>query len=288
MQQILPRVSFERPVILLPVALLLIAAAGGIIWTGTTTHSRTQPSLATSRAFNVTRTATLVSVGGISRGQVIRSRDLAIKALSPSDAPVASLHHLEEAEGHLALTMIPAGKPVLKREISPEIATGIAPLVPQGYRAYAISVSEADIAGGFLQARNEVDLYVTLPSALFADRSNQNQGDHSKAMLLLQDVRVLAVGSRLVPGGQADPSVRTVTLALSASDLAKVALAARLGRISFAIRNPVDNEIAAGQYAQITTLLDGEKREEHPHRAAAGVPYLAGRSRSILQLPGSR
>jgi len=284
MQPILVRATFERPAILLPVALVLIASAAAIIWTAAPIQRRSRPSAITP-ALSVAQT-TVVSAADVRRGQVFRGQDLAVKTLSSSDTPIDSLHRLGEVDGHLALVSIPAGTPILKRDISPEMATGIAALVPQGYRAYAIPVSEADIAGGFLEAGDETDVYVTLPSVLFSNHSIQVQGDHSKAMLLLQDARVLAVGSKLSPGGQPDPSVRTVTLALFSADLPKVALASRLGRISFAIRNPADNQIADGRYAQMTSLLGDEKKREAPeHQIAPGVPYFAGRSRTTLSLP---
>lgn len=284
MKPILARASLEYPALLLPVAFLLIAAAAALIWTNTVSRNRPQ-GLSLAQVTGTNKIDIVVGARDIPAGQIVRAGDLAIKELSPGDVPAGSLRRLSEIEGHLSLASIHGGSPVLKDMISAQLASGIAPLVPQGYRAYAIPVSEADIAGGFLEANDAVDLYVTLPSVLFPDPSRQGRGDRSKAMLLLQDVRVLAVGSKLKPGHQADPSVRTVTLALSTADLAKVALAARLGRISFAIRNPADNQIAANQLVQVSTLLGEEKPQSRRHQQVAGIPYLAGRSRSVLRIP---
>jgi pilus assembly protein CpaB len=280
---VLTRVTLERPAVVLPLALILIASAGGIIWTNATTQGRIRSAPTTSSLDNPSAKI-LISNVTIARGQVLNASDLSIGTIDARKVPAASFSQVEEAQGHMALRTINAGSPITKDEVSSDLATGIAALVPQGYRAYAVPVSEADIAGGFLEVGDDVDLYVTLPGALLSNTSNQIRGDRSEAVQLLEGVRVLAVGSKLHRGGPADPSVRTVTLALSSAELAKVALAARLGRISFAIRNPTDDRHDAKQYASVTALLSGKEEVRHP-KFSRGITYLAGRERTVLPLP---
>jgi Flp pilus assembly protein CpaB len=84
-----------------------------------------------------------------------------------------------------------------------------------------------------------------------------------------------------------------VTLALSAEDLAKVVLAARIGTITFAIRNPVDDVAQSPSRAELSTLL-GDLPASAPgpvrnsaqrHQSPAGIPFYAGRERSTLHAP---
>jgi pilus assembly protein CpaB len=204
--------------------------------------------------------------------------------------PRGAVSRAEDADGHMALRSIASGSPILKDALSDQAAQGLSERVPQAYRAYAVSVSEANIAGGFVQAGDRVDLYVTLPSALFADAHAENRDDRSKAALLLQSVEVLAVGVQLKGDGTPQPLARTVTLAVSAADLAKLALATRLGSISFAIRNPADTGSAPVAQAELATLagdtpVTASVRSSVPTRARRGVPLYAGRSRSLVAVP---
>lgn len=284
--------ALDRPAVILPVALLLLAAAGGVMWSNMIARddARSLHTPAPGAATNVT-VAMLVSASDIPRGRVLGAQDVSIQMVAPAKAPAAALRRAEDAQGHMALAPISAGAPILSNQISAETVAGLSARIPQSYRAYSIPVSEADIAGGFVQANDHVDLYVTLPGALFAE--GQKAGDRSKATLLLQSAVVLAVGAKLKSDGSPTPGVRTVTLALSADDLAKVALAARLGSISFAIRNPLDDGAGPVSGAELSNLL-GQATTSAPGQATrnlsvgkspAGIPFYSGRERTTLRLP---
>jgi pilus assembly protein CpaB len=278
----------ERPVIIVPVALLLLAAAGGVMWAGVWQRPVAEQAVQSHSA--PSGPTMLVSTTSIARGQLLTSRDFMLAPVGAS-APRTVLHRAEDAEGHMALVAIAPGMPIQPAQVSESIVPGIAAHVPEGYRAYALPVSEALTAGGFVQTGDHVDLYITLPGALFAENNAAGkQDDKSKSALLLQNILVLAVGTKTQPDGKPDTSLRTVTLALNAADLAKVSLANRLGAISLAIRNPVD---AAAQPsvspADLASLVG-----DHPDIATAparksvvprGIPILAGRNRTVIPLP---
>ncbi|HEX2762062.1 MAG TPA: Flp pilus assembly protein CpaB [Rhizomicrobium sp.] len=286
--------TLERPAVILPVALLLLAAAGGVMWSNQIAREDARLLHVPAPAATSLTIAMLVSASDIPRGRVLNAQDVSVQMVAPAKAPAAALHRAEDAQGHMALAPIAAGAPILSDQISAETVAGLSARVPQSYRAYSIPVSEADIAGGFVQANDHVDLYVTLPGALFAE--GQKAGDRSKATLLLQSAQVLAVGAKLKNDGSPTPGVRTVTLALSTGDLAKVALAARLGSISFAIRNPLDDTAGPGSGAELSSLLGGAPAAAAgaPHQATrkpsagqspAGIPFYSGRERTTLRLP---
>jgi pilus assembly protein CpaB len=279
--------ALERPAVLLPIALLLLAAAGGVMWTNLTAHERAAPPVTANR-IQPAMVSVLVSASDIARGQVLNPQDVMIRAVAPSKAPAMALHKTDEMQGHMALTPIPAGKPILASQISPDAVVGLSARIPASYRAYSIPVSEADIAGGFVQAGDRVDLFVTLPGALFAQGAEQKPDDRSKATLLLQSVQILAVGARLKSDGTATPSVRTVTVALSPADLSKVALATRLGTITFAVRNPVDDAAESISQAELSNLVGTPVPTQTRTQAAkhaAGIPFFAGREHTALHLP---
>ncbi len=275
--------TLERPVVLLPVALLLLTAAAGLIWTNID-HRAAKHSARPAAPAAAASVAILVSAADIPPGQLLTANDVSLKQVEPAKAPAEALSRAEDVQGHVALKAIAAGTPILKQDVSAQASVGLSGHIPESLRAYAIPVSEADIAGGFVQAGDHVDLYVTLPGGLFADVSGKKQNDRSKAALLLQSVEVLAVGDKLKSDGSATPSVRTVTLALSPADLAKVALAARLGNISFAIRNPADDQTEPASRAELSSLL-GQPPASRKTGSGFSVPFYAGRDRSVLRLP---
>jgi Flp pilus assembly protein CpaB len=104
--------------------------------------------------------------------------------------------------------------------------------------------------------------------------------------LLQHSVLVLVVAATLKRDGAATPSVRTVTLALSPADLSRVALANRLGTITFAVRNPVDDATQPVSRAELSSLVgEADKPSPRTVQRAAGIPFYAGRDRTLLHLP---
>lgn len=285
--------ALDRPAVILPIALLLLAAAGGVMWSNLIAREETRSVREPAAPAAGITAAILVSASDIPRGRILNAQDVSIQMVAPGKIPATALRRADDAQGHMALAPIAAGAPILSNQVSIETVTGLSARVPQSYRAYSIPVSEADIAGGFIQANDHVDLYVTLPGALFAD--GQKAGDRSKATLLLQSALILAVGAKLKNDGTPSPGVRTVTLALSADDLAKVALAARVGTISLAIRNPMDDAPRSPSDAELSSLLgDGAAIARTPQQTSgtasarkpsAGIPFYSGRERTTLHIP---
>jgi len=285
--------SAFRPAVVLPAALLLLVAAVAMGWYALNIHSDGIETKAADRSPIEASISVLFTKSDIVRGQIVRREDLESRNLSPKSVPKGALQNVSDVEGHVAKAAINADAPILNSEISSEALKGISAHVPIGYRAYALPVSEAEMAGGFLQIGDHVDLYVTLPSALFArrDTAGRRLDDQSKSTMLLQEIEVLAVGTKLETDGKADTTARTVTLSLPASALAKIALANRVGKISFAIRNPSDTAPAPSKLADLNLLID-DRRESAPspsRRAAPatnrGVVIYAGAERSVVPVP---
>jgi pilus assembly protein CpaB len=282
--------SLFRPVIIIPAALLFLVAAFAMAWYALNVQSGDERRNLPDSGHPTQ--AVLFSASDIAQGQVLAGSEFEIRQLPPGKAPIGALGSAAEAQGHMALSPIRAGSPVLASQVSPQALAGISARVPQGYRAYAIAVSEADIAGGFLQVGDRVDLYLTLPGALFGTR-NASVGrtdDRSKSTLLLQGVEVLAVGAKLKTEGGAETSARTVTLALRPQALARMALAARLGNVTFAIRNPADHTAADIAVADIGALVGESPKPPAPAPARAvaisgGIPVYAGRESNTVRVP---
>lgn len=274
---------------MIPAAIVLFLVAAVLLWNGLHPRGAKPTDTALSVSSNAGAAAVIANTD-IVAGQVLAPGDVTLRSEDPAHIPAAALRQASDVQGHMALSVIRAGEPILRASVSSNAVLGIAPHVPVGYRAYALPVNEADIAGGFLQVGDHVDLYVTLPGALFGEQTQTSIGrkpdDQSRSTLLLPGVSVLAVGQKLQTSGTADTSVRTVTVALSSDTLAKIALAARLGTITFAIRNPIDASAVPPQTATLSSLVGADAPARRAMTAATGgITVYTGRDRSVVHMP---
>jgi pilus assembly protein CpaB len=112
---------------------------------------------------------------------------------------------------------------------------GLPPSIPAGMRAMSVKVDEVIGVAGFVVPGTRVDLVVTL-------RGN-SQSEEPMSRTVASNVLVLTAGTKLdqeqAKDGKPQPST-VVTLAVSPSDAERVALASSEGKISLALRNPLD------------------------------------------------
>ncbi len=138
-------------------------------------------------------------------------------------------------------------------------------LVQPGKRAITVRASEAgsDPAGnGLLRPGDYVDVIVTL-------RSELGEGAPS-AIVLLQRVLVLAVGSKTQPQGFSDKTdddrgvaqERELTLSLKVEEAQLLSLARERGTLSVALRGPTDSKVIEGiADMPLSSLYDKTARE---------------------------
>lgn len=271
----------QNPGALVAVGVGLIVAAVILIWLNLSARDEAYlaPSAAPGVAAGPAAAEVLVAMRDIVRGQAIVSGDITTRRMEGA-APSGTFADKTQIVGRIATADIRASQLILNADLSMDPANaGIAALVPEGQRAFAIRVAEEDIAGGFLQAGDHVDVFVTLPGAVYGQQAGigQQSEDQSKSALLLQDMQVLAVGPELSPrNGGTQGAARTVTLAAPPAALARLALAGRLGQVTLAIRNPGDREMVPAEIVALEDLRPGtapvadRKREEEPSAASAG------------------
>jgi len=255
----------RNPFFLFGLSIILIAVAITLIWLNLSAQNEASmrqaaPPVAGSGLDAGSAVSVLVAARDISRGQALSEADLASRRMA-GPAPAGSFADPVSAVGRVATSDIRASQIVLQNTLSGEpVAAGIAALVPAGQRAFALRVAEEDIAGGFLQAGDRVDVFATFPGAVYGQQAGigPREGDRSKSALLLQDLQVLAVGAALSSKGtDVNSGARTVTVAASPDALARLALAGRLGHITLAIRNPADRDLVPAETVALEDLQPG-------------------------------
>jgi pilus assembly protein CpaB len=151
------------------------------------------------------------------------------------DAAPEAMTELTDA---IARRAFAAGEPIIQGYVIPRNGGGfMAAVLPVGYRAVSVRMDEDALAGGYIQPNDRVDVLLT--------RTLQVQGedsrDEKRSDIVLENVRVLAVGDQVRPqeGGDAPQRIMqdTVLLELSAEDARILALAESMGELSLALRS---------------------------------------------------
>jgi pilus assembly protein CpaB len=139
---------------------------------------------------------------------------------------------LPNGKRRVALVPIAVNEPILKDKISVEgEGASISALLPDGMRAATVRIDDVSGVAGFIQPNDHVDVLITR-SIAGGDRGNQVTD------VLLQNVRVIAMGEQAKDAdGQPIPA-RTATLEVAPVDAQKLALGEQAGSLSLVLRKP--------------------------------------------------
>lgn len=151
----------------------------------------------------------------------------------------------------MAMRPIAVNELVTRSAVSGEASRlSSSPLLGANMRAVAVPLNEATGAGGFVQPGDRVDLF--LIRRLEGEANNTSIAD-----LLVQNVRVLAVGQTADTTREEAVVVRTATLELSPAQAQKVALGQNVGVISVALRSNADETTTRVPTIRTNDLRDG-------------------------------
>ncbi|MGS0894092.1 Flp pilus assembly protein CpaB [Burkholderia stagnalis] len=167
--------------------------------------------------------------------------------------------------------------PILESALTSGLADRIAP----GERAVAVKVDETNAVGNRIRPGNFVDVFLNLRRE-GAGSGTGSEIPNTQARLLLSKIRVLSFGDatpdRDVGAATSGGGARTAVLAVPTAQIDALTLAEASGRLTLALRNPNDDDVAA-QTVAMRTATDMAPSA----LAAAGVSLdelSAGRARS--------
>jgi len=178
-------------------------------------------------------------------GTRLRKTDLKKVNVPDRDSPTGVFLADTELLNHALLFPMAANEVFTAGKIASSAGTeGVSSIIPSGYRAVSVLVSDASSAAGLILPRAKVDVICSRTGSLNEAVSN----------LILQDVQVLSVGrvtelQMTTTDGKAssvavNPSTgtqRAVTLLVTPEDASKLEMAKNNGKISLALRNPSDS-----------------------------------------------
>ncbi len=196
----------------------------------------------------------LVAARALRAGALLLMEDVAAADAPTHQPPAGSYIDTIAARSSLRGAMIRRslnpGEPIIAGDVlNPGDRGFLAAVLGAGMRAVTIGVDPVSGTAGLIWPGDHVD--VVLTQAI--DEKDQPVEHRVSGETILTNVRVIAVDQQLVEGGQgtqANPTAvasanRTVTLEATPFDAERVAVAARLGRLSLAVRAAADDRPAA-------------------------------------------
>lgn len=175
----------------------------------------------------------------------------------PQDAKVeGAILDPEQLRGRVTRTSLAPGEVILESKLAPKGAPGgLAGIIRPDRRAVTVKVDEASGVAGFVLPGNRVDVLVTISRSEFKD--------DPITQVVLQNLPVLGIGQDIEQhrGGEKPKVVPTVTLEVTPEESEKLALAAKEGNITLALRGWTEQVAAPTSGVKMSALLQGGKSE---------------------------
>jgi len=137
----------------------------------------------------------------------------------------------------VVLTPFVRNEPIVASKVTaPNQRASLSTMIADGKRAVTVSVDDVRGVAGFIFPGDYVDVVLT--------RTNNSDGPHDFAEVVLQHVKVLAIDQ--VTGDRQDhPTVaKAVTVELSPEQALKITLAANTGKLSLILRQSAEESMA--------------------------------------------
>jgi len=202
-------------------------------------------------------------------GSVLKAADMKLVDWPKASLPAGHSTNVEILVGRITATTIKAGSPILASQLAPaDTEGGIMPyLIPDGSRAFTVAVNEVVGVAGFVLPNSIVDVIATVNSPY-----TRSSYDNRISKIILQKVKVLAIGQILEQQEGKPVVVPTVTLQLKPAEAEKLALASE-NKVQLILRHMGDEEEVKTGGATISTLLGAApKKAAAPSRAYRPAP----------------
>jgi pilus assembly protein CpaB len=233
------------------------------------------------REVEVASLKVVVAVEKLPTGTRLAEKDLKLVAWPVSSPLPGAFQKIEDVVNRGLVAGLVENEPITESKLAPlEAGAGLPPSIPPGMRAMSVKVDEVVGVAGFVVPGTRVDLVVTVRGG----GANKNEKPMSRTVL--SNVLVLTAGTRYdqEQGLKGEPQPATVvTLAVMPEDAERIALAASEGKISLALRNPLDVTPTETNGVQLDALMTG--RAGAPLAPAAPVRRAAARPAAAPAAP---
>ena len=214
-------------------------------------------------------TPVVVATKDIPPGNVLDATVLKVTDWPKDNQIAGTSEDIEKLKGRVLRYPLVAGEVVLESKLAPKgTPGGLAGIIQNDKRAVTVKVDEASGVAGFVNPGNRVDVVLTLEKNEFKD--------DPVSQVVLQNILVLGRGQDIdQPKGDEKPKiVPTVTLEVTPEEGERLALAAKEGQITLALRGWTENIAVPTSGVRTSNLLRPEKKPEPAFEApiAAAAP----------------
>ena len=191
----------------------------------------------------------VVAASDLAVGARIDPTSVRLAAMPAGELPAGVFHKISDVVGRGVLVPMTVNETVLSSKIAGEHAgAGLPAIIPDGMRAVSVKVNDVVSVAGFVMSGTHVDVLLT------GNPTKDNDPGQTMTTTVLENVQVLAAGTKLEPDSKGQPqNVPVITLQVSPEDAQKLTLASTQGKIQLALRNPLDTEKAKPE-----TVLNAE------------------------------
>jgi len=183
-------------------------------------------------------------------GTLLKKTDVRLVQYPEKGVPKGAASRIDDAINRVLLVPVNTNEPLSHAKLSATTSVeGVSSTIDAGYRAVSVQITDVSGMAGLIQAGSKVDVLFTRPGSMA----------EATTSTILQNVKVLSTGRTLQAGQTADPRAPrapVVTLVLLPADAQKIELAKNQGKISLALRNPLDTAQAADTDPITTEVLD--------------------------------
>jgi len=274
-------------------AFLLVALAAGLAaaWLITGYLSRRAAVASRAQMAKVAVAAIDLPLATTLRPEMIELIDWPQGALPPG-----SFQDAAALEGRVTALALVRGEPLVESRLTRSGAgLGMAAVIPANTRAMTVRVNEVIGVGGFVHPGDIVDVLTTMQ----APRDGHSQAElEYRSKIVLQDIKVLAVGEDMVTQNAKPVKVPVVTLLVTPEQSERLALASSHGELQLTMRSQSDHqevatpgisppELLGPRSPTEAALAEKEHRAHHHHessRAPAAAPPPGAQPPEVVEI----
>jgi pilus assembly protein CpaB len=232
------------------------------------------------REVEVAHAFVAVAARNLPTGSRITEKDVKLVAWPAKNPVPGAFSEVKPIVDRGLVAAVGENEPLTESKLAPiGSGAGLPPAIPPGMRAMSVKVDEVIGVAGFVVPGTRVDLVVTLRGT--------SQTEEPMSRTVASNVLVLTAGTKFdqeqAKDGKAVPST-VVTLAVSPNDAERVALASSEGKISLALRNPLDVSPTETTGVQVGALRNGMNPVPRPAQPKA-QPATARRPMAFVPPP---
>lgn len=235
----------HRTVVVVAVALVMATLASFAIY-------RTVQRLPV-RQVEVASVRLVVAKESIPVGTMLEAKHLKLVPWPAANRVPGAFSDLKDVIGRGAIAPVVPNEPFTAANVAdPASGAGLPPIIPAGMRAISVRVNEIIGVAGFVVPGTRVDVVVTV------NRSGGGSADQAMTRTVVSNVRVLTAGTRFDQAQSKDGKpipTSVVTLMVLPEDAERIALAQNEGKLTLALRNPLDVEPTATSGIKLAALM---------------------------------